>query len=76
MKHRQIKGIPKIINGICFGDVVDDPTAPLHRRLGIETFVHMQAVLFDTNGRWNNSPDRNTFAHWYRVPVTLAKVFV
>ena len=46
---------------------------PLHRKLGIETYIHHQAILCDPNGiRGNKSLQTN--AHWYRMPVTLAKI--
>lgn len=47
---------------------------PEHVKLGIDTYTHLQAILFDSNGIWGNKRDRS-FQHWYRVPVTLAKVF-
>jgi hypothetical protein len=72
-----MKGIPKV-EGISFGNVDDSPFAPLHRRLGIETYTHMQAVLFHPFDG-HKAPPRwllrhPVFSHWYRVPVTLAKV--
>jgi hypothetical protein len=49
----------------------------VHKSLGIETFVHMQAILcspYDGRfGQGNKSQSMN--AHWYRYPITLAKVF-
>lgn len=47
----------------------------LHRLLGIKTYVHHQAVLFDPlaqGGRGRNWA--RTDQHWYRYPVTLARV--
>lgn len=44
---------------------------PLHRQMGIETYTHMQAILSDPNGLRG----KRNFPHWYRMPVTLAKVF-
>lgn len=47
---------------------------PLHEELGIETFVHRQAILCDPNGiRGNKSLQSGS--HWYRMEITLAKVF-
>lgn len=46
---------------------------PVHRELGIETFVHMQAVLFDPAGILGNKR-RSGDLHTYRMPITLAKV--
>jgi hypothetical protein len=48
--------------------------APLHVELGIETYVHQQAVLGEPGGLWGNKRNQS-FSHWYRYPVTLAKVF-
>lgn len=45
---------------------------PLHKELGIETYVHMQAVLHTPVGGWPKREQVN--AHWYRMPITLAKV--
>jgi len=47
---------------------------PVHQELGIETYTHMQAILCDPSGTWGNKK-RPAFAHWYRMPITLAKVF-
>jgi hypothetical protein len=47
---------------------------PFHRQLGIETYTHMQAVLWDPAGRLGNKR-RMTDLHTYRMPITLAKVF-
>lgn len=48
----------------------------LHEELGIETYTHMQALLFSPHdGRFGvgiKSQPMN--AHWYRYPITLAKV--
>ena len=46
---------------------------PFHRQMGIETYTHMQAVLWDPAGRLGNS--RREVGHSYRMPITLAKVF-
>jgi len=49
---------------------------PLHEELGIETYTHMQALLFSPHdGRFGmgiKSQPMN--AHWYRYPITLAKI--
>lgn len=74
MKRRGLRGIPNIIAGISFGMIDEHWNAPLHRRLGIETYVHRQAILCDPNGRHGNSRE-NTNDHTYRVNVTLSKVF-
>src|SRR5258708_36644347 len=72
MRRRAMKGIP--IVAISFGDVDASPFAPLHRRLGIKTYVHRQAILDDPRlGRrydwiaraWNHQ-------HAYRESITLA----
>ena len=77
VKRREMKGIPNVIAGISFGNVDDSYGAPLHRKLGIETYVHRQAILDDprlgrkydwTNRVWNNQ-------HAYRENITLARVF-
>lgn len=73
IKRREMKGIPNIIAGISFGNVDDSYGAPLHRRLGIETYVHLQAILTDPNGRRGNSRE-NTNDHLYRVKVTLPRI--
>jgi len=54
------------------------PRVPLHRQLGIETYVHLQAILhppFDgrRSGSWLKG--QPVYAHWYRMPITLPKVF-
>lgn len=47
---------------------------PFHQQLGIETYTHMQAVLWDPAGRLGNKR-RMADLHTYRMPITLAKVF-
>jgi hypothetical protein len=47
---------------------------PFHQQLGIETYTHMQAILFDPAGRLGNSR-LETSAHSYRMPITLSKVW-
>ena len=71
MKRRNMKGIPKIV--VVFGEPDDNPFAPLHRRLGIRTHVHRQAILDDPRHRvydwvsraWSNQ-------HIFRENITLA----
>jgi hypothetical protein len=46
---------------------------PFHRQMVIETYTHMQAILCDPNGIRGNKQVSNN-AHWYRMPITLAKV--
>lgn len=48
-------------------------STPLHVELGIETYVHQQAVLGEPGGLWGNKRSQS-FSHWYRYPVTLPKV--
>jgi hypothetical protein len=71
MKRRNMVGIPK--QTVAFGGKDTNPFAPLHRRLGITTFVHRQAVTdyvcgFDQERGAYYSP------HEYRARVTLLKV--
>lgn len=72
--RRKMRGVPNLAAGVSFGNVDESWRAPLHRKLGIETYVHMQAILGDPNGVRGNKRNQ-TFAHWYRYPVTLAKVW-
>jgi hypothetical protein len=46
---------------------------PLHEQMGIATYIHMQAILCDPNGIRGNKQVQNN-AHWYRMPITLAKI--
>ncbi|WP_441235638.1 hypothetical protein [Bradyrhizobium sp. 930_D9_N1_4] len=50
--------------------------ALLHEELGIETYTHMQAILFSPHdgrfGKGIKSQPMNS--HWYRYPITLAKI--
>lgn len=76
MKRRGMRGIPRLINGVCFGNVDDGYRAPLHRKLGIETYVHRQAILFDPQAQGQRGRNwERTDQHWYRYSVTLPKVF-
>lgn len=43
----------------------------LHQELGIQTYVHMQAVLHVPLGGFQRE---QVNAHWFRMPITLAKV--
>lgn len=48
----------------------------LHVELGIKTFTHMQAVLHAPGGRFSRGiKGEQVNAHWYRMPITLAKVW-
>jgi len=52
--------------------VEEDDKRPLHEQLGIQTYTHMQVILRDS------MPGRkqvNSSAHWYRMPVTLPKIW-
>ncbi len=73
MKRRDMKGIPSIVPNISFGDVDPNPFAPLHRRLGIATFEHLQAVT-DYVGGFDKETGQYFSPHQYRARVTLAKV--
>lgn len=84
-KRREMKGIPKIINGISFGNVDDSFRAPLHRQLGIETFTHRQAILTDliplgrgkkSEQGWGYDDVNHCWSnnHLFRASVTLPKV--
>ena len=81
MKKRRMKGIPKII--VVFRDGDPNRFAPLHRRLGIETHVHRQAILLDlipgargtkSTGGWDYDPINRVWSnnHLYRASITLA----
>jgi hypothetical protein len=81
MKRRHMKGIPG--TNVSYGDVDASPFAPLHRRLGIRTFVRRQAILTDINetyhGRrplWHFDPVMRVGPsnHLYRESVTLAAI--
>lgn len=48
----------------------------LSQELGIETYVHLQAVLHSPGGRYSRGiRGEQVNAHWYRMPITLAKVW-
>jgi len=65
-------GIPKAT--AVFGDKDPNLFAPLHRRLGISTFVHRQAVT-DYVGGFDAARGVYYSPHEYRARVTLPKVF-
>jgi hypothetical protein len=71
MRRRSTDNLPKI--RLSFGDKDRNPFAPLHRRLGIITFVHRQAVTDYVGGF---DPERGVYysPHEYRARVTLPKV--
>jgi hypothetical protein len=71
MKRRNMGGLPKIV--ISFGDKDPDRFAPLHRQLGISTFVHRQAVT-DYVGGFDAERGVYYGPHEYRALVTLPKV--
>lgn len=71
MKRRNIGGIPK--TSLSFGDKDSNPFAPLHRRLGISTFVRLQAVT-DYVGGFDQERGVYYSPHEYRARVTLPKV--
>lgn len=83
MKRRSMKGIPKL--AVSFGEPDPNPFAPLHRRLGIVTYVHRQAVLHDiialgrgtkSTNVWAYDPQNRVWSssHLFRASVTLAGV--
>lgn len=81
MKRRRMRGVPA--QKVKFGECDPNPFAPLHRRMGISTFVHRQAILNDCNERFgtpryllsfdpvNRVHSRN---HIYRASITLPAV--
>jgi hypothetical protein len=71
MKRRNMGGIPKTSHS--FGDKDINRFAPLHRRLGIATFVHLQAVT-DYIGGFDQVRKVYYSPHEYRARVTLPKV--
>lgn len=72
MTSNNPRGIPNI--QVSMGDVDANPFAPLHRRLGIRTYVHRQAVT-DYHGGFDKDNGQYFSPHEYRAPVTLAKIF-
>jgi len=56
------------------------PSQPVRNSLledfGIKTFTHMQAILHSPGGKYSRGiKGEQVNAHWYRMPVTLAKVW-
>jgi len=74
MKKRNMKGIPKL--EVNYGDKVFNACSPLHRRLGIRTFNHRQAILDDPRlGRRYDRISRSwNHQHLYRENITLAAI--
>lgn len=73
MKRRHMKGIPG--TDVSYGDVDSSPFAPLHRRLGIVTRIHRQAILNDPRFRaWDALTRVYSHNHLYRESITLASV--
>ena len=73
MKHRGMKGIPKVTVAFAAGD--DSPFAPLHRRMGIRTKVHRQAILCDPRfHQWDPVSRTYSHQHLFRDNITLAAV--
>ena len=71
MKRRNMSGVPRA--AVSFGLKDTRPFAPLHRRLGIITFVHRQAVT-DYVGGFDREHGVYYSPHEYRARVTLPKV--
>lgn len=73
MKRRHMKGIPG--TDVRYGDVDTNPLAPLHRRLGIRTYIHRQAILNDPRFRTFDWITRSwSHQHIFRESITLAAV--
>lgn len=73
MKRRHMKGIPG--TDVSYGDVDPSPFAPLHRRLGIKTFVWRQAILNDPRMRNYDWTSRSwSHQHIFRQDITLASI--
>ncbi len=73
MKRRRMKGIPRF--NLKYGEVDMNPLAPLHRRLGIKTFVYRQAILNDPRQReWDPVTRVYSHNHLFRDNITLAAV--
>ena len=70
-KRRNMQGIAH--QAVSFGDVDPHPFAPLHRRLGIVTFVHHQATT-DYHGGLDRQTGEYWSPHCYRDSVTLARI--
>jgi hypothetical protein len=83
LRKQPRRGIPDLVSGLSFGGVDMRPDAPLHRRLGIRTYTHRQAILVSSNDRFGEPRRRADFdevnrvfsdSHLYRVSVTLPKI--
>lgn len=71
MKRRITKGIPH--QKVDFGTPDLSPFAPLHRRLGIQTHTHRQAILDDPRFKlWDPVTRVTARNHLYRETITLA----
>jgi hypothetical protein len=64
-------GIPKM--RLSFGDKDSGPRSSLHRRMGIKTFTHLQAVT-DYVGGFDQKRGVYYSPREYRARVTLPKV--
>jgi hypothetical protein len=71
MKRRNMGGIPKV--RLSFGQKHTGPRSSLHRRMGIRTFTHLQAVT-DYVGGFDRERGVYYSPHGYRARVTLPKV--
>jgi hypothetical protein len=71
MKRRNMGGIPK--TQLSFGEKETKRRSSLHRRLGIRTFTHLQAVT-DYVGGFDQERGVYYSPHEYRARVTLPKV--
>jgi hypothetical protein len=72
VKRRNMGGIPKL--RVSFGEKDSGPRSSLHRRMGIKTFTHRQAVT-DYVGGFDRERGVYYSPHEYRARVTLPKVF-
>jgi hypothetical protein len=72
MKRRKMRGIPKL--RLSFGEKGPGPRSSLHRRMGLRTFTHLQAVT-DYVGGFDRERGVYYSPHEYRARVTLPKVF-
>lgn len=71
MKRRNMVGIPKM--RLSFAEKDTGPRSSLHRRMGIRTFIHLQAVT-DYVGGFDRERGVYYSPHEYRARVTLPKV--
>lgn len=73
MKRRHMKGIPGA--DVSYGDVDANRFAPLHRRLGIKTYVQRVAILNDPRTRLYDWTTRSwSHQHLFRQSITLAAI--